>query len=620
MAGFELNETMYVSKSCLGVEDVARGFKQEIQQRAGAQTPITQINASHFRGVLTFPTLQELNDLNTEHLGANASAVVKETGQIYFYNGTSWVTSSNQPARVSTINDLAALNKDIGMAYVADLKRGGFFLFNKEFESKNDGGTIFNGWVRQFSGLCDVKWFGAVGDGRTDDSPSLQAAFDSHLPIELTKGVYFTSRGLTLKTGGYLCGNRSGTIKFEDEFVCLTLESDSVVKEVNFEGKRSLNSQVAISVNGGASYNLVSNTLTRGCSFNDIGGTAYKLEKVSSLANEFNENFIKNSKCGIDLSVNGEGAMIADCVVSYCDVGLQSQGFEAQIVNCKFLDNGVSFKLTGGNTTTKGIKVVNCSIQSSGSAALLCDGVNYANSVFLQTRISGVMSFVSSSKVRFIHCDLSNNNINFTESNFNEFSQCIVSGINVQNNDTCNYFTDSISTGDVLDAGFIEANLTNMNIAALQSQSICVKFNAVTQSLPFNPNFSKYKIYDPVTGLFDLTQVVSPNRKDFVFANIQVMTSSSSSTTSTRIYLYRVDNAEQEFSQTINYSDIVASLSADGSLALGSYGCYSFSGFIPRGKYRVCVRTSTSDTQILKSEQNFIGSGKTITRARFYGI
>lgn len=41
-----------------------------------------------------------------------------------------------------------------------------------------DGTGISGAWVRQYSGAVNVRWFGVVGDGATDDSSSIQDAID----------------------------------------------------------------------------------------------------------------------------------------------------------------------------------------------------------------------------------------------------------------------------------------------------------------------------------------------------------------------------------------------------------------------------------------------------------
>lgn len=57
------------------------------------------------------------------------------------------------------------------------------------------GGDGSSAWVREFTGALNVKWFGAKGDGVSDDTSAIQSALDS---VENGGSVYFPKNG-----GGY---------------------------------------------------------------------------------------------------------------------------------------------------------------------------------------------------------------------------------------------------------------------------------------------------------------------------------------------------------------------------------------------------------------------------------
>jgi hypothetical protein len=82
---------------------------------------------------------------------------------------------------------------------------GGIFIYDPTSVLADNDGTVLapaNGigrWLRQYSGAVNVKWFGAKGDGATNDAAAIQAAIDL---VEAAGGgaVYFpaTSTGYNL--------------------------------------------------------------------------------------------------------------------------------------------------------------------------------------------------------------------------------------------------------------------------------------------------------------------------------------------------------------------------------------------------------------------------------------
>ncbi len=97
------------------------------------------------------------------------------------------------------------------------------------------GGDGSAAWLREYSGAVNVKWFGAKGDGITDDYIAIQATIDTAkslgIPCEFEKKDYLTSAGIILNGGHYVYGNYARILKA-------------------FDG-------VGLSLTGGASYNYI---------------------------------------------------------------------------------------------------------------------------------------------------------------------------------------------------------------------------------------------------------------------------------------------------------------------------------------------------------------------------
>lgn len=100
---------------------------------------------------------------------------------------------------VETIAELEVLPGQADtIAVVGDSARGGSFKYVDSLSGTNDHGTIFNGWVRHYGGNIDVRWYGATGDGSTNDTQAMQYALDSDSQgIYIAQGTYRISSTLT---------------------------------------------------------------------------------------------------------------------------------------------------------------------------------------------------------------------------------------------------------------------------------------------------------------------------------------------------------------------------------------------------------------------------------------
>ena len=103
------------------------------------------------------------------------------------------ITSKTINYTVETIEELELISgEENSTVIVTDENRGGVFVYRTANALENNGGTIFNGWCRQYDGAVNVKWFGAVGDcvaeatfgnipSGTDDTVALKLVLESGL-------------------------------------------------------------------------------------------------------------------------------------------------------------------------------------------------------------------------------------------------------------------------------------------------------------------------------------------------------------------------------------------------------------------------------------------------------
>lgn len=79
---------------------------------------------------------------------------------------------------VATVANMETITtpSDGDVCIVKDMDRGGTFIYNSTLVASDNQGTNFSGWIRQYSGAVNVKWFGAKGDSSTNDYYTLKQA------------------------------------------------------------------------------------------------------------------------------------------------------------------------------------------------------------------------------------------------------------------------------------------------------------------------------------------------------------------------------------------------------------------------------------------------------------
>ena len=184
---------------------------------------------------------------------------------------------------LDTIEDLATYT-GTGLVIVKDLNRGGNFVSKTAIEiDPNTGspyvansGTIFaklggGFWVRQYSGAVNVKWFGAVGDGVTDDSTVIKTILESSEfnYIYIPRGIYALIGDTIINTPVYKTvigeGHESSIFKQIDSGLFFKSPQFIAFENVQFSGNylNSIQQEIRMS-----NFN---NVTFRDCTFRGYG-------------------------------------------------------------------------------------------------------------------------------------------------------------------------------------------------------------------------------------------------------------------------------------------------------------------------------------------------------------
>jgi len=116
-----------------------------------------------------------------------------------------------------TIAELKALTpgtEENSFFIVDRFQEGWFFYDPNDFESEDNIGTVIVSnsgarFKRKFSGAVNVKWFGAVGDGTTDDTLAIQNALRWRGAVEFPKAEYVVTDTIMLSDDTHIVGNHS---------------------------------------------------------------------------------------------------------------------------------------------------------------------------------------------------------------------------------------------------------------------------------------------------------------------------------------------------------------------------------------------------------------------------
>lgn len=178
-----------------------------------------------------------------EALGYRDAALTYQHGAESAYGSTlGLVNNLELPSvthTVDTVDDFGTIPSGIDTVIVKDINRGGTFIYDATQSAVNNGGTIFDGWVRQYSGAVNVKWFGAVDVSNfseidyIDSKSAIQNAINY---ISLTeKTLYFGDESYAIDGSLTIISLRDTTFEFSGTRLIgiSNTQEDSLINVIN---------------------------------------------------------------------------------------------------------------------------------------------------------------------------------------------------------------------------------------------------------------------------------------------------------------------------------------------------------------------------------------------------
>lgn len=622
---------MYVKKALAGVEDLSIGFSQTPQVRANSQIPITQINASHFQGVLVFDTFNELVNTPRDYMGDKKCAVVKETGQIYFNYGEGWGTAQNIAFQVKTIEDLKKVPPEVGICAVSDPIRGGIFSYVKTNSDINNGGTIFDGWTRNYEDAVNVRWFGATGNGLTDDTKAINKALAFSTNVIFPLGKYLITDTLTLQPNAQIKGSSNTLIISESDNIMLQGAVGAVIENLTFKGSSDLQNQIAISLTGGAGHLATSKVRVQGCRFQVIGGSGIFVSNIDPIqSNEILDCSFSGCSNGIKLGQLSDNTLISSCMFLSCSVGIHHNGHPSVISASTFINNSIGMFFTAGQPKNAKTLISSCLFNASKIKSLKFDSVTNKGYLIENCTIATEVEMVNTDFVTFQNCNFIGGSISFQASNNNKFLDCLCENIKVANDvggvATLNYFTRPIldtPREDCSKGGWVEATRVTSDLALTANVVNPVLYNQFKQGMCFHSGFNKVKFYTQDSGLFNFVDVSSPASPTEILADVRLILSKNDTTTmgNVAVFLYKLNTANENVG-TEGFDTSRMFLFQCSPSFENAYSIFAFNGYIPRGYYKVFVRVGAiSNLNVVQNKSPFLqGKGKVKQLARFWGI
>lgn len=293
----------------------------------------------------------------------------------------------DEPVTVTSMAALRGLSASGPAAVViGDTGQEGLFVRDAEdTDSPDNTGTVIvtgvgERYKREFTGALDVRWFGAKGDGVTDDSAAIQAAVDVAQTMgETSRQGYVTGRQLHFPGGLYALGS---PIRFDPTERSLTVSGEGLSTQITSTGDDILE---ALFLFDTTRSERAGNWDIRNIFFLSGRDSNDQTNVVDAIRGHFTYSkfvdlriygFGRDGGAGVSIGY-GWGNTFSRCLIQYCDTGIRSMDNEMNALNItecviqRTVTAGIYLTPTGGGQS---VQIRGCTIESNEGPAVWIEG------------------------------------------------------------------------------------------------------------------------------------------------------------------------------------------------------------------------------------------------------
>jgi len=233
---------------------------------------------------------------------------------------------------VNTVDDLSTISgmEENDVVVVTDEDRGGTFIYRSAEDSTNNGGTIFNGWCRQYDGAVNVKWFGADIDGVVN---ALNLAFLYYDRISLDYNSYPVAERININGKTLL----DGELVYTDNNAKIVMSGDNpTLENLTIKGIGTKTDTYVKSLGGIINLHLSTNAKLKNIIFEDGQNTTATAILCTTKASNTEIDNIKAPYTAWGVLFNDQSPISSSRVVDGIDYSEQAIGDGFKAINCVF--------------------------------------------------------------------------------------------------------------------------------------------------------------------------------------------------------------------------------------------------------------------------------------------